>query len=272
MELRELKQGEEVMVIKPLTDTSSYQAGDIGVFKHMSGPHCVLDIKDNNECNACVVRENLLAIGDKITRGPDWRWGGEDGGAGNIGEVIEFVTPDGYDPEWTNNVRVKWSNGSTSCVRMTPDHQDLKPVGDSVDEGRPECFGTYVFNCSACTGCSHRLPNGDCRCIGGRCESKEQCKRIVKEPNKPKPIKENNTMANRSEEKRKLKETTIPQLEDAKAEAALALELAEAKLKRLEAHKTDHAETIADIMKAKKVTAEEAEAILRLSKGVGIQV
>jgi len=83
---------------------------------------------------------------------------------------------------------------------------------------------------------------------------------------------DSNMSESRSARKRDLKENIIPAKEDAVAEAELELENAKDELKRLVANKTDHAETIADIVKAKKVTSEEAEAILRLSKGVGIQV
>ena len=43
-----------------------------------------------------------LSVGTSIVRGPDWKWGGQDGGEGSKGEIVE-VKPNGW-------VIVKWDN------------------------------------------------------------------------------------------------------------------------------------------------------------------
>ena len=48
--------------------------------------------------------EKQLSKGMKVTRGPDWKWGEQDGGEGNKGEVVKVKGTSGW-------VIVKWQNG-----------------------------------------------------------------------------------------------------------------------------------------------------------------
>ncbi|KAK7093791.1 E3 ubiquitin-protein ligase MIB2-like [Littorina saxatilis] len=54
--------------------------------------------------------------GAKVTRGPDWMWGDQDGGPGANGEMeaYENVAPDSS----RNLVRVRWSRGFTNSYRL----------------------------------------------------------------------------------------------------------------------------------------------------------
>jgi hypothetical protein len=42
-----------------------------------------------------------LEVGDKVVRGPDWKWKEQDGGAGTVGTVEAEVDEDGW-------VKVRW--------------------------------------------------------------------------------------------------------------------------------------------------------------------
>ena len=50
-----------------------------------------------------------FSAGARVRRGPDWKWGDQDGGAGNAGTITE-VDSDGW-------VRVKWDKGSSNKYR-----------------------------------------------------------------------------------------------------------------------------------------------------------
>jgi hypothetical protein len=64
-----------------------------------------------------------LPVGTLVTRGPDWEWGEQDGGPGNVGEVIPC------DIVNKGLVRVKWTNGYVESYRMGYDGKfDLKVV------------------------------------------------------------------------------------------------------------------------------------------------
>ena len=54
-----------------------------------------------------------LAVGERVVRGPDWRWGRQDGGPGSPGTVVEIDVPAaGADAgDGTGIVRVRWDHG-----------------------------------------------------------------------------------------------------------------------------------------------------------------
>ena len=56
-----------------------------------------------------------LAIGDKVRRGPDWKWNEQDGGDGQIGKVEELNSSPFGDPGWC---AVRWQNGKRYGYRM----------------------------------------------------------------------------------------------------------------------------------------------------------
>ncbi|BFZ22874.1 hypothetical protein BsWGS_25913 [Bradybaena similaris] len=57
-----------------------------------------------------------IFAGAKVTRGPDWDWGNQDGGEGKIGKVSDIR---GWDTESGRSVaHVTWSSGSTNVYRM----------------------------------------------------------------------------------------------------------------------------------------------------------
>ena len=190
MELRE-REGEEVLVLKPYSDDSPYKVGDIGKARgeYSSEGHCL--IKAGGYSRACVARKSLLAIGDKVTRGPDMHKDCNcptSEGTDKVGVVVEFR-------EGSNrNVVIQWDGlPHQNHYRMNPDHQDLKPVGDSVDEGAPKCFGDN--KCPGdCKTCNKAVKNTNGGHIGCKCFLNKGCKLDNKcKDYKEKPIKEPNT-------------------------------------------------------------------------------
>ena len=51
-----------------------------------------------------------LNVGDRVRRGPDWKWGDQDGGAGNAGTITEAANANGW-------VGVKWDKGGSDKYR-----------------------------------------------------------------------------------------------------------------------------------------------------------
>jgi E3 ubiquitin-protein ligase HERC2 len=52
--------------------------------------------------------------GSKVVRGPDWRWGDQDGGAGKVGRLQGTVKSNGW-------VDVKWPSGDSNTYRAGAD-------------------------------------------------------------------------------------------------------------------------------------------------------
>ena len=68
-------------------------------------------------------------MGDRVVRGPDWKWGDQDGGAGNEGTVMP--RPGRSDSEAYHDfvwVNVSWDCGERNNYRIGPDVCDLAPA------------------------------------------------------------------------------------------------------------------------------------------------
>ena len=50
-----------------------------------------------------------LLVGTRVVRGPDWKWGGQDGGEGHLGTVRKFNS--------SREVVVLWDNGTSANYR-----------------------------------------------------------------------------------------------------------------------------------------------------------
>jgi E3 ubiquitin-protein ligase HERC2 len=75
-----------------------------------------------------VSRENAVA-GLKVVRGPDWKWGDQDGGTGNVGTLIAECGSDGW-------VKVCWPSGTKQSYRAGKDGcYDLVLAAEVVAEG-----------------------------------------------------------------------------------------------------------------------------------------
>ena len=51
----------------------------------------------------------MEGVGSRVVRGPDWKWGKQDGGEGHVGTLRSFETPE--------EVLVVWDNGTAANYR-----------------------------------------------------------------------------------------------------------------------------------------------------------
>lgn len=54
----------------------------------------------------------MEGVGSRVVRGPDWKWGKQDGGDGHVGTVRSFERP--------GEVLVVWDNGTAANYRCSP--------------------------------------------------------------------------------------------------------------------------------------------------------
>ena len=76
-----------------------------------------------------VVRVNMMeGVGARVIRGPDWKWGKQDGGEGHIGTVRNFESPE--------EVVVVWDNGTAANYRCAGAYDlrilDSAPTGNTI--------------------------------------------------------------------------------------------------------------------------------------------
>ena len=93
-----------------------------------------------------------MEIGLRVVRGPDWKWGNQDGGDGHVGTVVEIGKPlSQTSPDKT--VVVQWDSGARTNYRVGyQSAYDLRildnaPVGKenillltSTEREREKCF------------------------------------------------------------------------------------------------------------------------------------
>lgn len=83
---------------------------------------------------ACVQYVDIMEIelGLRVVRGPNWKWGDQDGGEGSLGTVVD----PGEETAAGRGVIVLWDNGNKSNYRCGIDGcYDLK-VYDSAPTGK----------------------------------------------------------------------------------------------------------------------------------------
>ncbi len=77
----------------------------------------------------------MEGVGARVMRGPDWKWGKQDGGEGHLGTVRNFESPE--------EVVVVWDNGTAANYRCSGAY-DLRIV-ESAPTGR-EVFKSFYVN------------------------------------------------------------------------------------------------------------------------------
>ena len=83
-----------------------------------------------------VVRVKMMeGVGARVVRGPDWKWGKQDGGDGHIGTVRNFESPE--------EVVVVWDNGTAANYRCAGAY-DLR-ILDSASTGESKRKGGFFI-------------------------------------------------------------------------------------------------------------------------------
>lgn len=99
-------------------------------------------------------RVMVEGVGARVVRGPDWKWGKQDGGEGHVGTVRSFESPE--------EVVVVWDNGTAANYRCSGAY-DLR-ILDSAPTGERGTAGGLGW-----AGLSFQLPpQGAFKCVNGQ--------------------------------------------------------------------------------------------------------
>lgn len=80
------------------------------------------------------VTGEMVVVGLRVKRGPDWRWNEQDHGPDGPGEgvITGWSEPTNHNHLW---VRVKWDNSSTNTYRVGNNGKyDLSLADDNFEE------------------------------------------------------------------------------------------------------------------------------------------
>lgn len=81
-------------------------------------------------------------IGYRVVRGPDWKWGKQDGGEGHVGTVRCFESPEEVLVLWDNGTAANYRFISNSDLRVL----DSGPAGEFTNIQLRKVLG-YLINC-----------------------------------------------------------------------------------------------------------------------------
>lgn len=96
-------------------------------------------------------RAMMEGVGARVVRGPDWKWGKQDGGEGHVGTVRSFESPEEVVVVWDNGTAANYRCSGAYDVRIL----DSAPTGNAnftlVTFSLPvlsDSFKTSVFQCN----------------------------------------------------------------------------------------------------------------------------
>lgn len=73
-------------------------------------------------------RVMMEGVGARVIRGPDWKWGKQDGGEGHVGTVRSFESPEEVVVVWDNGTAANYRCSGAYDVRIL----DSAPTGNTA--------------------------------------------------------------------------------------------------------------------------------------------
>lgn len=65
-----------------------------------------------------VVSQRMEGVGSRVVRGPDWKWGKQDGGEGHVGTLRSFESPEEVLVVWDSGTAANYRCGSNFDLRV----------------------------------------------------------------------------------------------------------------------------------------------------------
>lgn len=100
-----------------------------------------------------VVRVNMMeGVGARVIRGPDWKWGKQDGGEGHIGTVRNFESPEEVVVVWDNGTAANYRCAGAYDLRILDSAPTgIKHDGTMCDTCRQQPIFGIRWKCAECT-------------------------------------------------------------------------------------------------------------------------
>lgn len=91
----------------------------------------------------------MEGVGARVVRGPDWKWGKQDGGEGHVGTVRSFESPEEVVVVWDNGTAANYRCSGAYDVRIL----DSAPTGNFASVGFVcQHFETHFRSVFPCAG------------------------------------------------------------------------------------------------------------------------
>lgn len=77
-----------------------------------------------------IARVSMMeGVGARVARGPDWKWGKQDGGEGHVGTVRNFESPEEVVVVWDNGTAANYRCAGAFDLRIL----DSAPTGSKLN-------------------------------------------------------------------------------------------------------------------------------------------
>ena len=134
----------------------------------------------------------MEGVGVRVVRGPDWKWGKQDGGEGHVGTVRNFESPEEVVVVWDNGTAANYRCSGAFDLRILDSAPTgIKHDGTMCDTCRQQPIFGIRWKCAECTNydlcsvCYH----GDKHHLRHRFDTFCVNKSLVRHKNKPQIIR-----------------------------------------------------------------------------------
>lgn len=99
-----------------------------------------------------VARVMMEGVGARVLRGPDWKWGKQDGGEGHVGTVRNFESPEEVVVVWDNGTAANYRCSGAYDLRILDSAPTgIKHEGTMCDTCRQQPIFGIRWKCAECT-------------------------------------------------------------------------------------------------------------------------
>uniref|UniRef100_A0A087XXV1 RING-type E3 ubiquitin transferase n=1 Tax=Poecilia formosa TaxID=48698 RepID=A0A087XXV1_POEFO len=97
-------------------------------------------------------RAMMEGVGARVVRGPDWKWGKQDGGEGHVGTVRSFESPEEVVVVWDNGTAANYRCSGAYDIRILDSAPTgIKHDGTMCDTCRQQPIIGIRWKCAECT-------------------------------------------------------------------------------------------------------------------------
>lgn len=109
--------------------------------------------QQNTVTTARIAKLNLMEfVGARVVRGPDWKWGKQDGGEGHVGTVRSFESSEEVVVVWDNGTAANYRCSAAFDIRLLDSAPTgMKHEGTMCDTCRQQPIYGVRWKCAECT-------------------------------------------------------------------------------------------------------------------------
>ena len=136
----------------PPVSGSNAQGATANVDTVVSAGAATVNTLSSSGATARTTRFMMEGVGARVIRGPDWKWGKQDGGDGHVGTVRNFESPEEVVVVWDNGTAANYRCSGAFDLRVLDSAPTgVKHDGTMCDTCRQQPIFGIRWKCAECT-------------------------------------------------------------------------------------------------------------------------